>query len=254
MASAKHYTVSQAAEMAHVTVRALHHYDEIGLLIPSQRSKSGYRLYDEADLQRLHQILLFRQLGFTLDRIREVLDDPDDDRRTALATQRELLLQQSRRTNALIRALDRALDALDRGGSMDTKKMFDGFEDFDPSQYEEEARERWGDTAAYAESTRRTSRYTKQDWVQIKAEADGVMTRMAELMEAGHAPDTAPAMDVAEQHRLHIDRWFYPCSHHFHSSLADMYTADPRFTSTFEKRATGLAGYMQAAIKANASR
>ena len=137
---------------------------------------------------------------------------------------------------------------------MDATEMFEGLEEFDHAQYEDEVKERWGDSDAYKESMRRTRRYGKGDWARIKEEGDAVMARLAELLaEGAHAAGRA-AMDLAEEHRCHIDRWFYPCSHKMHRGLAEMYTADPRFMEYFEKRAEGLAVFVQDAILANAAR
>lgn len=120
--------------------------------------------------------------------------------------------------------------------------------------YADEARERWGHTEAYKESARRTKLYKAEDWAKIKAEGEAVEAGMAALLAAGEAPDGAKAMDQAEQARLYIDRWFYPCSHKMHVGLADMYLADARFTAYYEERAAGLAAFVAGAIKANAMR
>lgn len=247
------YTVSDVARMAGVTVRTLHHYDQIGLLEPSDRTDAGYRLYRDEDLRRLHQILLFRELGFGLEAIARLLDDPAFDRRRALEAQRELLGERVRKTAAVMRAVDNALDALKEGREMDATELFDGFEDFDAAEYREEARERWGDTEAFKESFRRTRSYTKDDWARIKAESEEIMAGLAEVMEAGEKPTGAAATELAEQHRRHISRWFYPCSHAMHAGLADMYTADGRFQAYFEERAEGLAAFAAEAIRSNAA-
>jgi MerR family transcriptional regulator, thiopeptide resistance regulator len=246
------FTVSQVAKMAHVTVRALHHYDQRGLLVPSERSAAGYRLYSDRDLERLQQILVLRQLDFSLDAIGPLIDATAFDRRQALEAQRELLLAQRRQTNAIIRGVDAALAALEGDAPMDQKKMFDGFDEFDSSKYDAEAEDRWGKTDAYKVSMRRTKSYAKDDWARIKAEEEGIQAGLAELLRAGVSPESEQAMDLAEQHRQHIDRWYYPCSPEMHVGLSDMYTADPRFEEHFEKRAAGLAAYVQTAITANA--
>jgi DNA-binding transcriptional MerR regulator len=246
-------TVSQVARLAHVTVRTLHHYDEIGLLVPSDRSRAGYRLYSDDDLARLQQILVFRELGFTLEAIAPLLDEPLPDRRAALRAQRDRLLVEQQHTAAVIRAVDAALAALE-GDHMTTDKMFEGFEEFDHAQYEDEVRERWGDTDAYKESARRTKSYGKAEWDAMKTEASASLSAFAALLAAGADPAAADAMDAAELARLHIDRWFYPCSHAMHAMLAEGYVTDPRFTAFYEKIAPGLAAFVSAAIKANAAR
>jgi MerR family transcriptional regulator, thiopeptide resistance regulator len=247
------YTVSEAATLAHVSVRTLHHYDEIGLVRPARRSQAGYRLYERCDLERLQQALLFRELGFTLEEIREALDDPGFDRAEALLMQRELLAEKTAHLDSMIASIDKAIDASQKGIAMDAKDMFEVFGDEDPTQYEDEARERWGDTDAYKESARRTKRYTKQDWQRFKDEAEAIGLATAALMDEGVAPDDTRATDLAEQARLQIDTWFYPCSHQMHAKLAEMYLADPRFTATYEKIHAGMARYWHDAILANAA-
>ena len=245
------HTVGEVASLAGVTVRTLHHYDRIGLLVPSGRSDSGYRLYAYGDLERLREIQLLRELGFGLDAIGRLLDVRAYDRRSALTAQRDLLVERLERTRRIIRGVDRALKATAEGKEMDETEMFEGLEEFDQTRYEAEVEQRWGDSEAYKESKRRTSRYGKADWTRIKKEGDAVFARLAELLARGARADGREAMDLAEEHRLHIDHWFYACSAVMHRELAEAYTADPRFEEYFEKHASGLAGYVQEAIRAN---
>ncbi len=131
---------------------------------------------------------------------------------------------------------------------------FEGFGDFDPAEHEDEARERWGDSKAYAESAVRAGRYTKDDWKQMTEEAESINQRLAELMVGGAAPDAVECMDAAEAHRQHIDRWFYSCSLESHVGLGEMYVADPRFTRFWEGYQPGLAAFARDAFRANAER
>lgn len=244
------YQVKDVTRLTGVSVRALHHYDEIGLLSPSGRSDAGYRLYSDDDLLRLQQILIGRELGLSLEEIRRSLDDPSFDRRAALEHQRAELTKRAERTTAMLRAIDAALASL-TSPRVDFAALFDGF---DPAQYDDEVQQRWGDTAAYAESARRTRAYTKADWERYKAEADAIMTDAANLFRAGAPADGDAAMAIAERHRLSIDRWFYPCSPTMHASLADMYEADPRFAANIDKYAPGLTAWWSASIRAAARR
>jgi DNA-binding transcriptional MerR regulator len=243
------HTVGELSTIAGVSVRALHHYDEIGLLAPSGRSDAGYRLYAYADLERLQEILVWRQLGFALEDIRALLDDSARDRETALLRQRELVQSELERLGATARALDAALAAHRQGDEMTPKSMF---KDFDPTAYEEEARERWGHTEAYRGSARRAAGYGEREWEQIRAEADSVVADFAALMAAGAAAKDAPARAVAERHRRHMTRWFYEVSPLMHRNLAEMYIADERFKASYEKVAPGLAQYVHDAVAANA--
>lgn len=258
MTVARRYRVKEVAALAGVSVRTLHHYDALGLLVPSQRSSAGYRLYEEQDLLRLQQILIGRTLGLSLEQIRRSLDDPEFDLRRALSAQRLELVRRQDETSAMIKAIDRTLARIDRdpddneeNDTMDMKKIFDGF---DPSLYEEEAKERWGHTEAWAESQRRVRSYGEADWTRMKDEAGALYTEAARLMQAGASSTSAEAMDVADGLRLHIDRWFYPCSRAMHRALADMYEADPRFAQNIDAHAEGLTAFIAAAIRANSDR
>ncbi|MBN2847187.1 MAG: MerR family transcriptional regulator [Coriobacteriia bacterium] len=247
-------TVSEVARLAGVSVRTLHHYDDIGLLEPSERSTAGYRLYSRRDLERLQEILLFRELDIPLDDIGTLLAGGAFDRLAALELQHEMLRGKADRTQALIHSVERAINAERTGVRMTNDEMLGVFGDFDPAEYADEVKERWGESDAYRESARRTARYTKADWARFKAESEQIGTDTAALMDAGVPANDPRAMDLAEQARLQIDRWFYPCSHEMHVNLAQMYIADPRFTATYEKIHEGMARYWHDAIVANATR
>jgi DNA-binding transcriptional MerR regulator len=247
-------TVSQLARLAGVSVRTLHHYDALGLLRPSERSAAGYRLYGEGDLQRLQQVLFFKELEFPLEDIKRIVCDPAFDLHAALRMQRQLLTEKATRIRALLQTVDATLGALEKGTAMTKEEMFEVFGEYDPSKYQEEAQQRWGDTDAYKESARRTARYGKKDWERIKAEGDAITAGLARLLEAGRAPASTEAMALAEQHRQHISRWFYPCSHAMHRGLGEMYVSDARFTENIDRTRPGLAAYWREAIRANADR
>lgn len=245
------YQIKEAARLGKVTVRTLHYYEEIGLLVPSKRTDAGYRLYTDDDLRRLQQIRLHKTLGFPLQEIRTILDDPEFDRREALIMQRERITEELDRHQAPLRSIDAALKEMDMTENQEKVDLAEIFDGFDPEEYEDEARERWGSTDAYAESARRAKQYGKSEWSQIKAEAEAVTNDMAELLKRGRSAQSDEARAVAERHRLHIDRWFYPCSHEMHAGLARMYTADERFAANFEKVAPGLAAFFSEAVLAN---
>ena len=140
------------------------------------------------------------------------------------------------------------------GISLTPEERFEVFGYADPTEHAQEAEERWGDTDAYRQSARRTARYTKADWLRIKAESQDIETRLAAALAAGVAPDSAAAMDLAEAHRRHISGSYYDCPPQMHRALGDMYVEDPRFTAHYEDVAPGLASYVRDSIHANAVR
>jgi MerR family transcriptional regulator, thiopeptide resistance regulator len=248
------YQVKDVARLAGVSVRALHHYDSIGLLVPGARTDGGYRLYNDADLLRLQQILIGRELGLSLEEIRRSLDDPRFDRKAALLDQRERLRHRARQAEAMIRAVDVALAALDDSHKQGEMKMEDLFEGFNPSQYDEEVRRRWGTSDAFVESEKRSKRYTPDDWKALKVEQAAIYADAYSALKAGKAASDPAVMDIAERHRGSIDRWFYPCSYSMHRGLASMYEDDDRFRQTIDKYGEGLTTFLAEAIRANAAR
>ncbi len=248
------WTVGQVAERSGVTVRTLHHYDEIGLLRPGRRSASGYRLYTDEDLVRLQHVVVYRRLGFALEEVAVLLDDPEADVAAHLRRQRAVVMSRLDELAELVTAIDRALEAEVSGMQLTPEEQRELFgEDF-KEEYQEEARERWGDTEAWRQSQQRTSQYTKADWQAIKAEADGINARLVEALQAGEPAHSPVAMDVAEAHRQHITRWFYDCPAEMHACISEMYVSDPRFAKTYEDMAPGLAQYVRDAVHANAAR
>ncbi len=243
-------TVGEVSALVGITVRTLHHYDERGLLVPSGRTESGYRLYSEGDLKRLQEILGWRALGFTLDEIGGLLDEVGHDALSALRTQRELVDAELARLASLARALDRAIASAEHGDEQQENTMFNGFE---ASAYEDEAHERWGHTDAYRESAHRVASYSKEQWREIEAQRREIERLFADLKRSGRPADGEPARAAAEQARVHLDLWFYPCSREMHRALGEMYVTDPRFAAHYEKVEQGLAAYVRDAIDANSS-
>lgn len=246
-------TVGQVAREYGVTVRTLHHYDEIGLLRPSERTPAGYRLYTVTDLERLAAIVVYRRLDLGLDEIAELLDGrvPVVDH---LRRQRAAVLARIDEMTGLVAAIDTMMEAemSERPATKaELKELFgDGFDD----AYAREAEQRWGDSDAWAQSQARTSAYGKADWQAVKEETEAINAAFVAALEAGEPATSEAAMDAAEAARLQIDGRFYSCSPQFHRNLGDMYLADPRFTATYEQIRPGLAQYVRDAIHSNADR
>jgi DNA-binding transcriptional MerR regulator len=245
-------TVSDLARLSGVTIRTLHHYDEIGLLVPSSRSNAGYRLYDENDVERLAQIVAYRAAGMSLTDIDTVLSAVGDERQGHLRRQIALLDERQDLLTRQRAVLMKALEAMSMSMNLDPEEIFEVFGEDDPRQYEAEAAERWGDTDAYAQSWRRTSTYSKEDWQRAQADAEAVVEEFMRCKQAGLAPDSAEAMAAAERHRQNITTWYYDCTYEMQVGLAEMYLADPRFMAYYEKRLPGLTQYVHDAIVANA--
>lgn len=249
------YTVGQLAELAGVSVRTLHHYDRVGLLVPEGRSGSGaYRRYGAESVERLHRILSYRELGLSLQDIATLLDDPDADRLAHLRRQEEILRRRIGRLEEMAAAVRLMIEAEEASLPLTPEERFELFGDFDVDRYGREVAQRWGHSEAYAESRRRTASYDAARWREVKARAAAIEEGFAAALVAGEPPDGERALELAERHRAHIDRWFYPCPPHVHRALGELYVSDPRFAGRYEARAEGLAAYVRDAIAAHAER
>lgn len=246
-------TVGQVARLFAVTVRTLHHYDEIGLLVPGGRTRAGYRLYTGPDLERLRTIVVYRRLGFPLDEVAELLAGQGS---VAEHLRRQRAAVQTRldEMRELVEALDRALEREMTDHPTRPEDLVELFGNGFSDEYAEEARTRWGNTDAWQQSQRRTARYTRQDWQEVKAEQEAVNAAFVAAKRAGLPPTAPAALAAAEQHRRRIAERFYDLDHRAHRGLADLYVSDPRFTATYDDLEPGLAEYVREAIHANADR
>ena len=246
------WTVGQVARLAGVTVRTLHHYDQIGLLPPSGRAANGYRTYTAVDLARLQRVLSWRELGFDLEQVADLVATDGSPATVAeqLRRQHSLLVERIERLQAVAATVHKTMEAHDMGIRLTPEEMLEVFGEHDPTEHAEEATERWGETDAYQESQRRTSRYTKDDWLRIRQEGDAVNEAFAAAMRGGHATDSPEAAAAAVAHREQIGRWFYEVTPEVHQGLAQMYVADPRFTATYDAIEPGLATYVSEAVQA----
>jgi DNA-binding transcriptional MerR regulator len=248
------YSVGELARITRVTVRTLHHYDEIGLLTPSGRTSAGYRRYEDADLERLRQILFYRELGFPLEEIAAILDDRSVSSAEHLHRQHELVSARIGRLQRLAAVIEDAMEAEKMGIKLTPEEKFEVFGPDYQESWEAEAEQKYGGSTPWEQSKRRTGGYSKADWARIRARADELNTRLAAAVTAGLPADGEAATALAEEHRQQITDHYYDCSYEIHRGLAAMYLADERFTATYEKLAPGLAQWLHDAILANAER
>jgi MerR family transcriptional regulator, multidrug-efflux activator len=245
------YTVKAVAEMASVTIRTLHYYDHIGLLRPASVTPAGYRLYTQADLERLQQILFFRELGLALDEIRVIVDSPSFNRKQALASHRELLVDKQRRLAKLVELVDRTIESMERGKKMGERDMFEGFDQKQLEEWREEARQKWG-SQQVDESWRRASTYTKEDWAAIQRESKEINEALAALMDRD--PSDPEVQTVIERHFRQIDERFYKVTPEVYRGLGELYVSDARFTANYDRVKPGLAHFMKEAMRVYADR
>lgn len=239
------YTVKQISELAGVSVRTLHYYDEIGLLEPSWVGENGYRYYHDEAVFRLQQILFFRELDLSLDEIKTILDQPDFDLVRALQVHRAGIEAKIRRLNGLINTIDSTIMYFTGEVEMSKPKLFEGFSEEEEKRYTQEAREKWGAEEVDA-SYKRWNRYTPEKQAAIKAEGGAIYQELATMT------DQDPASPAVQQV---IGRWHQHMRHFYEPSverlrgLGQLYVEHPDFARNFRQIHPNLPEFMQSAIE-----
>ncbi len=249
---AQEMTVGAVAALLGVSVRTLHHWDELGLACPSARSWSGYRLYNADDIARLHQVLIYRETGMPLARIKDLLVEADLTSTIAhLARQRELLTERISRLERMVRAIDTMMEKETMGAPLTAQEWTEIWgTDWDPA-YAQEAEQRWGDTEDWAEAARRQARMSKVDWMRAYEETESLETALADAFTKGVEPGSPRANTLAERHRADLNRWF-EVSVSKQVLIARGYVADERFARHYNRRAPGLAAWLKEVVDASA--
>lgn len=244
------YKVKQVSKLVGVSVRTLHHYDEIGLLTPEFVTAARYRLYSDEDLERLQQILFFKELDFNLQEIKNILDTPGFDKKKALYTHKELLIEKKKRIERLITSVEKTLESVENGIEINKKDMFDGFDMIEiekhKERYAEETKEKYGSSEAYKESVRRTSKYTKEDWARIYAESEDINRKIMNNMDKG--PKDPVVQEGVAKLRQHITDSYYNCTIEIFRGLGDLYVQDERFAKNIDKDKPGYAEFLREAM------
>lgn len=243
-------TVGDAARATGITVRTLHHWDAIGLVRPSTRTTAGYRLYTAADLARAHRVVLYRELGVPLDEIGALLDSPEG-ADASLRRQRDLVRERRRRLERAGDALDRLIEARERGVLLSPEEQVALFgDDWQPS-WAAGARERWGDTDQWTQFAERAAERTPEEWRAVAAEAEAALDALSGALGRGVRPGSPEADALAERHRASLGAYF-DVTHAMHVAIGRMYTADPEFTANHDARRPGLTAWLSEVIDANA--
>lgn len=220
-------TVHEVSRQAGISIRTLQYYDRIGLLPPSVRTEAGYRLYDDAALERLQQILLFRELAFSLDEIRAILNAPDFDREQALAQQITLLTLKKERLERII-ALAREIQQ--KG---EQSMNFEAFDSEQIEAYAARAKAKWGETAAYAEYEKQAGRRSASEQQQIAAGLTDIFAEFGRLRSG--AADSPEAFALVQKLQAYITAHYYHCTDGILAGLGAMYAADGEFRQNIDK-------------------
>lgn len=236
-------TVKEVSELAGVSIRTLHYYDEIGLLHATQLTDAGYRLYSEENLLTLQQILFLKEMGFELKKIKEIMENEHYDQAQALMKQRKLLKLKEERIQGIIKLIDAQLEnkhTVDL--TVFNKKEIENMQ----NEYEKEARERWGSSEAYKQSEKKTKAYTKEDWNKVTEEANTIFKAFAQ--HVGEPVESNEVQQLVGAWQKHISKYFYDCTLEILEGLGMMYVQDERFMNNIDAHGTGTAKLMSEGI------
>jgi len=236
--------IKEFAVLSGVSVRTLHYYDEIGLLKPCFVDReNGYRFYDEHSLERMQEILFYRELDFPLKTIREILTSPNYDKQKALEEQKRLLTLKKERLERLIKALGQA----EKGETI--MSAFDNREYENARlQYENEAKEKWGSTDAYKESKAKTAAYSKDKWNSVLEGMNGIFDEFALCVKNGDSADSQTAQTLVKKLQDYVTANFYKCTNEILAGLAQMHVCDERFKNNIDKSGEGTAEFVSKAV------
>lgn len=244
------YTVQKLGKMAGVSTRTLRYYDEIGILKPARINSSGYRIYGEKEVDRLQQILFYRELGVSLESIKEIITSPSFDGTAALREHREKLLEKREQLNMLIANVDKTIAATEGRIKMSNKEKFEGFKqkmiDENEKKYGEEIREKYGDETI-DKSNKKLKNMTEEQYAELEKLGRDVIETLSKAFETGD-PEGELAQKAADLHRQWLSYSWPSYSKEAHAGLAQMYVDDERFTAYYDKNQPGLAAFLRDAI------
>lgn len=241
------FTVKEVADLSGVSIKTLHHYDKVKLLQPTERSDSGYRLYDLPSLERLQEIRVFKSLGLPLAEIKLILQNPNYQRAQALKWQEEQLYTKLKEYQNLLNgvqlSLARELNPQEKV-KMKTEELYEGMRPEEAASYREEAKRKW--PTEFEASEKRLKSMDKSDYEQLKVEGVKIVTALAHLSHKGS--ESAEIQDLIQQYFEHLNR-FNPTSEELFAQLGEMYVEDERFKTYYENFQPGLAEFIREAIR-----
>jgi len=246
------YTIQKLSRMAGVSTRTLRYYDEIGLLKPARTTESGYRIYGPAEVDRLQQIMFYRELGVSLDKIGQILADPRFDTLAALKEHRRQLLEQKNRLDLLIRNVERTIRAHERRIPLPDDLKFEGFKrqlliEENERKYGKEARAKYGDEAVNRsnEKLMNMTREQHEELTRLERELKSVLAEAIKTKD----PAGPLAQKAAELHKKWLMFFWDNYSKEAHAGLAQMYVDDERFRAYYDAEQPGTAAFLRDAIR-----
>jgi len=244
------YTILKLAQLAGVSTRTLRYYDELGILKPARTSSSGYRIYGQAEVDRLQQILFYRELGVSLEYIAKIIFSPNFDGVEALREHREKLLDRRNQLDLLIANVSKTISQKEEGIMMTDREKFEGFKhklvQDNEEQYGKEARERWGNEAV-DRSNARVKGMTREQHDKLNELTTELYSTLHAAAQTGD-PAGELAQKAADLHKQWLCFFWDEYTKEAHAGVAQMYVDDPRFTAHYDKEQPGTAAFLRDAI------
>lgn len=245
------YQIKEVADMAGISVRTLHYYDEIKLLSPKKLEDNSYRVYSKEDVKKLQDILYFKTFGFKLSQIKSLMKEDDYNRKIILNRHKESISMKIIQLQTILMNLNKTIEDEKGVLTMADQERFEGFDmekiEKHMETYAAESKEKYGHTDAYKESTKRTSKYSRDDWAAISKEADGIYQGFKSTLEldAGDPKVQKLVLDW----KNHISKYYYTCTNDILEGLGAMYIGDQRFKENINQHGSGIAERMSEAIE-----
>lgn len=249
--AAKGLTIGEVASLVGISVRTLHHWDSVGLVHAHGRTNAGYRAYSAADVERIHRVLVYQELGFSLTRIAALLDDPNVDEIAQLRQQRSLLEERIERLRRMADAVEQVLSSRTEGTALTAQQQAEIFGQGWREDWADEARERWGESDEWAQFEQNAAVYSEADRKRMQEDGEVLYSELAEAKRAGVVPGSETANRLAEQHRAMVSQLFV-CTHSMQVCLGQLYVRDERFSTFFHDRESGFSEWLSEVINANA--
>ncbi|MGL4522324.1 MAG: MerR family transcriptional regulator [Bacilli bacterium] len=239
------YSVKQVAAHTGISVRTLHHYHQIGLLQPHTIHDNGYRFYDESNMETLYLILFYREIGYSLQTIAQLISGDEESVLAQFKKQKELLTLKKAQLDTMLFTLEKLI----KGDQLMKQKPFVNNEfEKHRAAYAEEAKARYGQSDAYKESVQKTSTYSKEEWETAQKDSARIFTLFATAQHEGLSPNDDAVHHIVQQWQQHITTFYYNCTDEILAGLGEMYVADERFTQNIDQYGVGVAVFMSEAI------
>lgn len=244
------YTINKLAKLAGVSTRTLRYYDELGLLSPARVSSNGYRIYGQKEIDRLQQILFYRELGVSLEEIRNILASKDFDGLSALESHLTALLARREQLNLLVANVEKTIKTMKGEMIMSDQEKFEGFlqklVDHNEHQYGEEARTKYGDERVNR-SNAKVLNMSKEQFTELERLTEDLNETLKAAFEQGD-PASELAQKACELHKKWLCFYWDDYSKEAHKGVTQMYVDDPRFTAYYDKISPGSAAFLRDAV------